>query len=529
MNAVSVNGERRSAGALEAPAVFLGLTALFALLLWITRGSVALTRPLWVDEWFTVLVASHPSPAPVIGDLRAGADGGASLYHLCVWLLYALAGGLSAVALRIMSLVTVIVALTLTYAVLRRSFSVVASLAGVLAVGSQKLIAVHAFDARFYALWLLCCVLYAWSLSSNRFRAANVAVSSALLVASHWYGIITLAIMAAAVFAMSWRDWRGGLRDIAPSAAGLATLLIISPLARGQRAAITVNSWIPDFTVRQIGGVTNQFWFAPVPLLAVAGIVVAAVLILRGRRRSFAMSIDRSVVALLSLAVLPPALVVLSAAGLPSLIGRYSLPAALAWAPLVAIACDLLGRWPARASALALVGFWFTYLKAEVRRDNAFAIGVRHEREVLQRAEEMRLPIVFQSLHTMYPQVAATRGAGQDVMFLDLPDSTLDAAFPRGTPWFQANKGLWLERDFARVQSARFGFPVLAPQAALDTTSRFLFLATTVRLPRGVPDVSSLARAAFPRHRVTPIAEDLLLLERPAASSRSLPARNTSR
>ena len=112
-------------------------------------------------------------------------------------------------------------------------------------------------------------------------------------------------------------------------------------------------------------------------------------------------------------------------------------------------------------------------------------------------------------------------------MFLELPDSTLNAAFPRYTPFYQANKGLWLERDFARVQSARWGFPVLAPQASLDTTARFLLLATAVRLPRGVNDVTSLARAAFPRHRVTPVSEDLLLLERDVERSR--PARSTSR
>ena len=428
--------------------------------------------------------------------------------------MYVLTGGLSPVALRVMSFVTVIGALALTYRALRRSFSVDASVVGALATGAHALVATHTFDARFYGLWLFCCALYANTLTATRHRAVKIALSSALLVASHWYGIITLAIMATGVMLLHGRRWREGLRAVAPSGWGLGMLLLISPLARGQRAAITVNSWIPDFTVRQIGGVTNQFWFAAVPLIAIAGIVLAAVVILRGRRRSLDLVIDRGIVALLSLMALPVALVVVSAAGLPSLIGRYSIPAALAWAPLAAFACDLLGRWPARAFALLLAWFWIGNYRAEVKRDRAFAIGVRHEGEVLRRADAMHLPIVFQSLHTMYPQVAATRGAGRPVMFLDLPDSTLGAAFPRATPYFQANKGLWLERDFARVQSLRWGFPLLARQASLDTTPRFLFLATTVRLPTGVPDVGALARAAFPHHQVTAVAEDLLLLER---------------
>ena len=244
------------AGGREVAAVALGLGVIVLAALAAMNGWIVFTRPLWVDEWFTVLVASHVSPLDVVADLRAGADGGASLYHLTAWALHA-AGALHPVGLRVMSLAMVVAALTLTYAVLRRRFSVDAGAVGALAAGSNAVVLTYAFDGRFYGLWLLCCALYAHALGARRFRTAYVATASVLLVASHWYGVITLSIMAGAVLLQHGRRWREGLRAVAPSAAGLVTLALIAPLARGQRAAISVNSWIPDFTTRQIAGVTN--------------------------------------------------------------------------------------------------------------------------------------------------------------------------------------------------------------------------------------------------------------------------------
>lgn len=149
-------------------------------------------------------------------------------------------------------------------------------------------------------------------------------------------------------------------------------------------------------------------------------------------------------------------------------------------------------------------------------------------------AKRTGLPLVFQSQHTMYPALGPdlimNRGSDDAQWgggYLDLPDSTLNDLFPRDSRWYQLNKGIRLERDFARVHAARFGFPKLTPQAVLDTTRRFLLIASDARVPRGVDDITALARATFPRHQVTRLSENLLLLERQGAHS--LPGRSTSR
>jgi hypothetical protein len=514
--------------------VTFGLAALTALVLVVTRGAVLFTRPLWVDEWFTVLVASHASPIDVIADLRHGADGGASLFHLLVWALRALTGGLSPTLLHAMSLVSILGALLIVYVVLRRRFSRDASIAGMLAVGANSLVVAYAFEGRFYALWVLCAAFFAWSLGlTGRRRNILVAIAAILLTTSHWYGVITLALMSVAVFSSYGRNWREGLKSVAPGAAGLLAFLLISPLAAGQQAVLTVTSWVPDFKIGQISGVASTFWLAGIPVVAFAALIVAIVWSGRSAAGPPVATAartavrDPSIVALFSLALMPVALIALSLVGRPSMLARYALPAVLAWGPWVAFTMDLLGRWPARAFALVLVVVWVRNFSAEAKRRRAFTLGIEQNVSLLQQAERVGVPIVFQSQHTMYPLEAATRGRGSLGVYLDLPDSTLDALFPVTGRWYQLNKGIRLERDFARVQSRLYGFPRLAPQAVLDTTTRFLLFAPYERLPRGMNDINELGHAVFPHHRAVPLQENLLLLER--VSARSLPARSTSR
>jgi hypothetical protein len=530
---------QRDRTAIELAAIALALVALTALVLRVANGGILFHRPFWVDEWFTVLTVSERSPSAVIANLRHGADGGASLFHLIVWGLGALIGSVTPVALRALSLVFVWATLWLVYATLRRRFGPDASIVGLLAVGSHGLVIAHQFEGRFYALWLLCCALFAWSLPTggvvSRPRRVRLAVASVLLVTSHWYGVFSLGLMSAAAVVVHGGDWRVALRSLWPALAGIVVFLAILPLAAGQRDAVSVDTWIPAFTVGQLGGLASTFWTHRVPLSAVA--VIAAVWMFRRvlgarvelpelARGTFS---DPGIAALLSLAAMPLVLTVLSIAGQPSMISRYAMPAALAWGPLMAFAVTLMGRWPARAIAVVLVGFWFVGVTREAGRKRAFATGIAQERHTVVEAARSGLPLVFQSQHTMYPAVAGDRRSPEfsRAYFLDLPDSTLDDLFPRGSRWYQLNKGIRLERDFARVHAARFGFPGLASQAMLDTTARFLFVASEARLPRGVRDVTALARATFPHHLVSPLSENLLLLER--RDGHSLPGRNTSR
>ena len=538
MNAGS--GTRGSAR--EIGLVAAGLCALTAAALWLADGAVLFTRPLWVDEWFTVLTVSERSPLRVLAHLRHGADGGAALYHLLVWAVGALTGSLAPATLRVISLLLMWATLVLVYVTLRRTFARHAAGVGTLAVGAHALVVAHAFEARFYALWIACCALFAWTLSRSAAaggtRRGAVAVASVLLCTSHWYGIFSLGLMCAAAVIVRGRPWRDSLVLVAPALAGVAACALVLPLALGQRAAVTVDTWIPEFAVGQLRALSATFWTSTVPVVA-AALIAAAWLLGRTRpsartaraqelrRAAWHALSDPGAAALLSLALMPLVLAALSLVGQPSMIARYGIPAVLAWAPLAALAARLGGRWVARAAAVALAMLWFTAYAREAARKNAFALGIAHERRVVADALATGIPLAFQSQHTMYPSMAAEPSGRSGAMFVDLPDSTLEALFPRDSRWYQLNKGIRLERDFARVHAKRFGFPVLASQQTLDAMPRFMLVASPARLPRGIDDITALARATFPRHQVTQLGENLLLLERPDA--RSLPGRNTSR
>ena len=147
-----------------------------------------------------------------------------------------------------LSLLGVFVALVLVDSVLRRRFGREAR-RGVLAAGRPSVVA-HSFEARFYGPWLLCSALVAWLLSLNqnpaRPRAYAIALAGAavLLCTVHFYGIISLGLMSAAVLASYGTRWREAVRTVLPTAAGLLSLVIVVPLRRTTQA-YTVPSGLP--------------------------------------------------------------------------------------------------------------------------------------------------------------------------------------------------------------------------------------------------------------------------------------------
>lgn len=514
-------------GALARETLFvaLGLAGLFTFMLLLSDGEILLTRPLWVDEVWTVLVSGQSSPADVIASLANGADGGSGLVHLIVWALQQVIGIPSPVVLRTLSLICVFTALCLVYAVLRRRFSNDASIAGMLAVGSHYLVITHAFEARFYGPWLLCCVLVAAALSHHqaapsRRRAIMVGVAAVLLCAVHFYGVITLGLMVAAVVASYGRRWREAVRVVAPTGAGIVAFLAIVPLAMSVRNAFPVPTWVPDFELRQLRAIAHQFWIARLLLVIGAALVVGIVLSWRkGATRSVATiarhaAQDAGIVALASLALVPLVLVAVTLLGQPSMLPRYSITTALAWGPFVALTMELLGRWPSRIARVVLVVYWFATFVTVTFEKKVFASDVQETEEAIRLGEAQGAPIVFQSVHAWYPVWARDRTRSESLAFLELSDATFRKLFRPGTLNELYNRGLVLDRGIVRVHSRRFGVPTLVSQATLDTTQRFVFIAAWAHLPVGFRSIERFSRSVFPNHRVRQLDLNSALLER---------------
>ena len=513
--------ENRAASWRELGFVLLALASVTAMFLYLSDGWILFVRPLWTDELHTVLVASRSSPLTIFADLANGADYGPPLTELGTWVLGVLTGGLTNANLRVASMLCVWGALLLLYSTLRRRFDAAPSLAAVAAVASHSLVVAHSFEARFYGPWLLCASYLAWSFTvpAGRRRDVNVAVASVLLATVHWYGVVSLGIMCAGAVAACGARWRDALRLLRPALAGLLAFALCVPLAVGQRHALTVNTWVPEFRLSQLESLARIYWASLIPMLALLLFVVAALVQTRrgepGRVVRLAVAIeDPGLVALVALATMPLALAAMSIAGQPSMWPRYAIPAVLAWAPLIALAVSLAGRWPTRAFVAVALATWFVSVTRESQYKSAFAVGVSRQLAAIQQARALGVPIVFQSMHAMYASASGDWDRRLSTSFLEIPDSTMDAVLPRAGRFESLNKNLRVERDVARVHSRRFGFPRLSSQQSLDSLRRFVLVASDDNMPAGFSGVEGIVVAVFPHHRMARLAPGMLLLER---------------
>jgi hypothetical protein len=216
-----------------------------------------------------------------------------------------------------------------------------------------------------------------------------------------------------------------------------------------------------------------------------------------------------------ALALMPVALIAISAVLQPSMLDRYGIVAVIAWAPLVAMATTSLQPIARAASAAALILVLFQNGQRVIAARREFAADVGAASRVFEGAKTRRVPIVFWGLHSIYPVAGPPRQRTSDTVarYLDLPDSSLAALFP-GADMEPVRKKYRLDRDQARGHARTYGFPVLATQAQLDSTPAFLLLAGAMSLPGGYKRPEAFGRALFPRHRVTRVDSMLSLFER---------------
>lgn len=497
--------------------MFVVFLSLGIALLPLVGGSVLWTRPLWLDELCCVsfVVADASSPAQIISTIaRARGDYAPPLLHLMVWPIARLAGGPTPVLLHTISLVCVSFALLLVYAAMRRRFDRTPSAAATIAVASHSLVLYHAFEGRFYGPWLLFAAGHAWSLgiSAPRRRAFAQALFSIFLATIHWFGILSLGLLCLGAVAAHGRRWRDGLRLIAPSAAGIVALLAFIPMLLAQRAHSAPYLWVLNLSLDQVREMVALFWISTATIVAVAVLLIGALGAPGQRLSSIEFFRTPGLAALSALVLMPVALMVVSLLVQPSMVPRYAIVAALAWAPLVAAATALT-----RVARGAVLWFTVGLLVLAVQRSIAdrreFADLVAAQSSAFQQAKAAQTPIVFASLHTIYPVAGPERSPHSLARYLDLPESAIDSLFSTDG-MAPIRRKVRLERDYARSHSDAFGFPILASQAQLDTTRRFVLLARDASLPGGYKDAKRYGRVLFPRHRVTRINQFLSLFER---------------
>jgi hypothetical protein len=492
------------------------------------------TRPFWLDEWHTNLVANRESIAQLFSDLNNGSDFGPPLVHLLGWTIARVSGGeVTPVGARIAAFLSVLFALVFVFIVLRRRFGVLPATAGTVAVVSHPLVFTHAFELRFYCLWLFAAAGFAWALGLDgdkrlsRRRDVLVAVFSVLLPMTHWLAVLSLGLMGVGAMAAHGREWRVGLRRVVPAVAGFVVLAIASPLVFGQRRSITERSWMPDLNLGDVLSMLDSLWAARILIFAVVVILTAVVIsdTKQHMRTALAASArDPAIIALMALFLLPLLLVVVSLRQ-PALHDRYSITVLLARAPVVALAVYALGlpvarlalRVPMRIVQAGLLVILLLYLRFTVlvTAGNAaqFTQHAVSGKRAYQEACKRNVPVVFEVRHLMYPATdgMSKRNASCDTRYLAISSPTLERMFGRQ---IYLPRFFRIENEFAVLHQRLYDGFTVGTQAQLDTTRRFVLVAWDESLPLGYKDVAKFGAAVFPNHRVTRINADLALFER---------------
>src|SRR5438067_10231401 len=179
----------------------LTLVALLALYLVIACIQAA-HKLLWADELFPLAVAHQANLPPIWRALLAGADPNPPLSHWLV-LVSTRLFGLSALAIRIPSILCVFVALCALWTMLRRWLPPAYAALGVLAFMTTRGFD-HAYNARSYApllafsLIALAFWLASFDLTPARRAAALAATAAclALAISSNYYGVLAFVPIA---------------------------------------------------------------------------------------------------------------------------------------------------------------------------------------------------------------------------------------------------------------------------------------------------------------------------------------------
>jgi hypothetical protein len=332
----------------ELAGVALFFVALVGAQFAVTGAFSLFTRHFWLDEMYSQRLAADPDVAHLLAALRGGAETHPPTYYVLARGFTRLAGDDGETGLRAFALLAALAALVGTYAVLRMTFPPLVALAAVLALWAHPLMQRYAFEARAYGPWLAAAVWFAYWLGlalrpgQSRLVLLPLAGTAVVLCTLHYFGIITLACVFVADLAWARSSGARRLPVVAAVAAGPAALLACVPLLLGQRAALTVPTWVKTAEAVDVGPFLLSV-LLPRFLMVVPAMAFVAWL-LRGRRPAGARGDPTAVIGLAALGLFPLLLITFSWTVQSVLVDRYALPATAAIAAAVAVVVAGLSR-----------------------------------------------------------------------------------------------------------------------------------------------------------------------------------------
>jgi hypothetical protein len=323
----------------EFMAVGAVLTTIVAADLVLSRCWGLLTQTPWLDECLTLLVLNDPSFAHGLAAIRGGVENTPPAFFMVVWPFARLLGHVTPLELRVLNCIFVLLACLAVYGSCRLFVERERAAIGAFIVAINPAVVVQLFQVRFYAFWL---AGTAWLVYATLRHAREPdrrslfyarCVLAAVVVASHWFGIIGLILVTAGDFRV--RRAEGNRRDlVVPPLAGLLMLVLCAPLLASQRGGLSVATWIDPFTWKELvtqartifGGLPMAF------LIAFAAYRVVGKVGFRAEKPTVTATLPA-----LALLFFPVALIALSLVLQPVFRSKYMIPAVIPIGMLAAL------------------------------------------------------------------------------------------------------------------------------------------------------------------------------------------------
>lgn len=410
-------------------------------------------RSFWLDEIHTQLLIDDPSLSHATAALAHGVDFNPPTYYLLAKWVSQL-GVPAETAQRGFSLICILICCTSVYLLLRDDCRPASATAATLLIWSVNVVQTQAFEARFYAPWLaaagvmgLC--MQRCSRSSSVVWRVGLAASSLLMCTVHYFGIISLGLMAAVFVVQNYRSRAGRWSDLlwiapGPAALGLCVMLFY----RGQRSALSISTWVPALSwtsLQQFAEEALPTWAIVIATLAWCG----TWLLSRGPQpealnsESDPIDIDSSVTmapgekhflpAASGLVLMPVCLIVFSLILQPALISRYATVGTIGFAILMAALLRRCPTWITVTIGLWLFATGFLSLTDQYRYWQRMET---RQAETIARLRQLApdVPLIFESRHAMYPITRYASDLAPRIHFLALSDKNLQE-FNSATPF----------------------------------------------------------------------------------------------
>jgi hypothetical protein len=438
-----------------------GLALLFAAMIACAHAEYLFARHFWIDEIFTFTLVADPDPVHALDALAGGVDMNAPMLYVLLRGFTLLTGGPGEVAFRVFAALSMLLALTGVYLLLRRVYPPFVSFTAVLVLACYPLILTHTFEARFYGPWLAAIVWFAYALVLFRtsprrmFPGVLLAVCALVVCTIHYFGIITIGLVTAfdqiAHRTLPPRRWALVLVALGPLA-----LFACLPLYLRQRGALSVATWVGAANPQAAGefavsvfrplylGLIMLAW-----LLSVAGSVAFGT---GGRRYPVANA--TGLAGLTSLLLLPVVLVVFSYTMLPVLVDRYALPALAGIAPVAAFFLARTNRFLLTALCAVLIVLGTRDLSGRAERARE-ADGRVDALIATLRQQTPDTNVLFESSHDLAVVCRYAPDQAGRCYFLDFEPGDL-----HGVSTLQI-----VLRDVARRYAAYYGRPGVMPWA----------------------------------------------------------------